>query len=346
MRNTLIFSLLLTTFFLLLACEKKYITETASTLSIGTGDVTGNYFHTGELLSKILNPNSSKHKIHLQVESTDGSIVNIRQISSGKQQLALSQSDGIYHAYYALKDWEKTGAQKKLRSIMSLYSESITLIVSDISGIQEIKDIVGKRITLGNKGSGQLENSREILSAYGIQESDVKAEYLRPLDAFKALRENNIDGIFYTIGHPSANIKNLSEQTKIRIIPLLGPPIDKLLEKFPYYTKSIIPANFYPHVSNIHNIPTISVEATLFTSADIDERLIYNLTKEIHENLSKLKEDSLLYQDLSSDGYLEGLSAPIHSGALQYYQEKKLFNSIPSFLIEATLATPSPSQTN
>ncbi|MBF0208700.1 MAG: TAXI family TRAP transporter solute-binding subunit [Oligoflexia bacterium] len=322
----------LQTFLLISACEKKFSESPSSPMTMGTGDITGNYFQIGDFLSKILNSNLEKYNLKLEVISTDGSTYNIDALLKKKLMLGIVQSDRQFQAYYGVGDWEKVGAQKELRSVLSLYPESITLIVSEKSEITTLRGIVGKRVNLGNPGSGQLNNSLHILNAIGLKESDFDAQHLRPLEAIREMREGKLDAFFYTVGHPSSSIKNLSMQMKIRLIPLDGKEIDSLLEKYPYYSRTMIPVTTYPLSVNNRNIPSIGVYSTILTSSKVDEETIYAFTKEFCAIIPRLKDESALYQSVSVDKLLDNLSAPIHPGALKYYREAKLFKKIPAFL--------------
>ncbi|MBF0363427.1 MAG: TAXI family TRAP transporter solute-binding subunit [Oligoflexia bacterium] len=320
---------------LLSSCEKKFVDVEPTIVAIGTGDVTGSYYQTGTIIGKIVEENTSKNNLKVAIESTDGSVANINSVLSGKFQFALAQSDRQYQAYKGLEEWKEAGPRKKLRSIISIYPESITIIATEASQIKEIKDIKGKKVGLGSTGSGVLANARDILKAYAINESDFEPLYVKPLEAFKLIREGGLDAFFYTIGHPSTNIKNLTmiSNVKVRFISITGTERDQLCSKYPYYTDTVIAASTYPAALNERDITSIGVLATLVTSESVDEEIVYKFTKDLFSNLAKLKDSNSLYSNLSRERLFDGLSAPIHAGALKYFKEVDMLKYIDKNLI-------------
>ncbi|GAH52104.1 unnamed protein product, partial [marine sediment metagenome] len=230
-----------------------------------------------------------------------------------------------YQAYNGLAEWSRLGKQTELRSVFSIHPESITLIASEKSGIREIKDLKDKRVNLGNPGSGHLQNSKDVLEAAGLTERDLSAEYVRAVEAPGLLQDERVDAFFYTVGHPSSNIKEAtSGRIKVFIVPIRGPDIDKMLEKYPYYAKSKISHSFYRYALNTEDIETIGVKATFVTSKKVDEDIVYAITKEVFENFEDFKALHPAYEVLTKENMLKGLSAPIHKGALKYYKEFKV----------------------
>jgi TRAP transporter TAXI family solute receptor len=226
------------------------------------------------------------------------------------------------------------GKQSELRSVFSIHPESITLIAAQNSGIREIKDLKGKRVNLGNPGSGHLQNSRDILAAIGLAEDDLSAEYVKAVEAPGLLQDERLDAFFYTVGHPSSNIKEAtSGRIKVSMVPIKGPDIDKMLEKYPYYAKSIIPHSFYRYALNTDDVETIGVKATFVTSKDVGEDIVYAITKEVFDNFETFISLHPAYQALTKENMLKGLSAPIHKGALRYYREAGLDRYIDPKLI-------------
>jgi len=294
-------------------------------VTIGTGGVTGIYYPTGGAISSMVNKKSDEYGIKATVESTSGSVFNVNAVLSGDLEFGVVQSDRQYQAYHGLAEWSKSGKQTDLRSVFSVHPESITLIVSERSGISKIEDLRGKRVNLGNPGSGQLQNSKDVLTAVGIAEEEVSAEYVKAVEAPGLLQDERLDGFFYTVGHPNGNIKEAtSGRIKVRIVPVKGKGIDEMLRKYPYYAKSIIPHSFYPRALNTEDIETIGVKATFVTSNKVDESIVYAITREVFENLEDFKSLHPAYQVLTKESMLKGLSAPIHKGALKYYREAGL----------------------
>jgi len=305
-------------------------------VTIGTGGVTGLYYPTGGALSRMLNKNSKEFRIKATVESTSGSVFNINAVLKGDMEFGIAQSDRQYQAYHGMAEWSEVGEQKNLRSIFSIHPEPITLVVSEKSGIKSINDLKGKRINLGNPGSGQLQNSRDVLAVAGLTEDDLTAEYVKAVEAPGLLQDERLDGFFYTVGHPNGNIKEAtSGRIKVLIVPIKGLGIEKMLEKYPYYAEARIPHEFYPRALNTDDIKTIGVKATFVTAKDVNEDAIYAITKVVFENFEEFKTLHPAYKVLTKVDMLQGLSAPIHKGALKYYKEVGLDKYInPKLIIE------------
>lgn len=311
-------------------------TEKATFVTIGTGGVTGLYYPTGGALSRMLNKRVKEFKIKATVESTSGSVFNINAVLTGDMEFGIAQSDRQFQAYQGLAEWSKTGPQTSLRSIFAIHPEPITLVVSESSEIENIEQLKDKRINLGNPGSGQLQNSKDVLLAAGFSEDDISAEYVKAVEAPGLLQDERLDGFFYTVGHPNGNIKEAtSGRIKVRIIPITGDARDKMIKKYPYYAKAMIPHAFYPRALNTEDIETIGVKATFITSKNVGEDIVYAITKVVFENFEEFKTLHSAYKVLTKENMLEGLSAPIHSGALKYYKEAGLDKHIdPKLIIE------------
>lgn len=303
-------------------------------VTIGTGGVTGLYYPTGGAISRMLNKRFKQFGIKATVESTSGSVFNINAVIQGDMEFGIAQSDRQYQAYHGLAEWSESGPQADLRAVFSIHAEPITLVVSEQCGIRDIGDMRGKRINLGNPGSGQLQNSRDVLAAARLSENDISAEYVKAVEAPGLLQDERLDGFFYTVGHPNGNIKEAtSGRIKVRIVPIRGEKIDKMVEDYPYYAKALIPHSFYPRALNSEDIETIGVKATFVTSRDVDEALVYALAKVVFENLEDFKSLHPAYKYLTRQNMLQGLTAPVHRGAMRYYREVGLDENIEHELI-------------
>ena len=194
------------------------------------------------------------------------------------------------------------------------------------AGINTIKDLKGKRVNLGNYGSGHLGNSTDALKAIGFDlEKDIEAEYIKAAEAPGLLQDGRIDAFFYTVGHPSGAFKEATAGArKVKFIPIAGPEIDKMVASHSYYAKSFVPLKNYPGAQNDGDVDTFGVKATFVTSADVPDDIVYAITKEVFENFDDFKKLHPAYQVLTKKSMLEGLSAPIHPGAMKYYKEAGL----------------------
>lgn len=304
-------------------------------VTIGTGGVTGVYYPTGGAISRMINKKMDEYKIKATVESTAGSVYNVNAVVNGDLEFGVVQSDRQYQAWHGLAEWKDKGPQKDLRSIFAIHPESIVLVASARSEIKSVMDLKNKRVNLGNPGSGQLQNSKDAIATFGLTEKDIKAEYVKAVEAPGLLQDERIDAFFYTVGHPSGNIKEAtSGRIKVRLIHLTGNPIDTLVKKYPYYTKAVTPIKFYPSSLNKEDVPSFGVKGTFLTRKNLDEEIVYNITKEIFNNLSEFKKLHPAYEVLNKKNMLEGLSAPIHRGALKYYKEAGLIGYINPKLIQ------------
>jgi len=303
-------------------------------VTIGTGGVTGLYYPTGGAISRMLNKRFKQFGIKATVESTSGSVFNINAVLQGDMEFGIAQSDRQYQAYHGLAEWTGSGPQEDLRAVFAIHAEPITLVVSEASGIEEISDLRGKRINLGNPGSGQLQNSKDVLNAAGLSDQDIMAEYVKAVEAPGLLQDERLDGFFYTVGHPNGNIKEASSgRIKVFIVPIKGENIDEMVENYPYYTKALIPHSFYPRALNSQDIETVGVKATFVTSRNVDEELVYALSKLVFENLEDFKSLHPAYKYLTRQNMLQGLTAPVHRGAMKYYKEVGLDKHIDAKLI-------------
>ncbi len=303
-------------------------------VTIGTGGVTGVYYPTGGAISRIVNKKFDQYKIKATVESTGGSVYNINAVLNGDLQFGVAQSDRQYQAINGEKEWKEKGPQKDLRSVFSIHPESITLIAAAEAGINGIKDLKDKRVNLGNPGSGQLGNSQDAITAFGLAEGDLKAEYVKAVEAPGLIQDERLDAFFYTVGHPNGNIKEAtSGRIKVKIVPIEGAELDALIKKFPYYAKSVVPGSMYPNAANSGDVPSFGVKATFVTSIKVSEDIVYAITKEIFDNFEDFKKLHPAYQVLTKESMLKGLSAPLHPGAVKYYKEAGLTQYIdPSLL--------------
>jgi len=313
------------------ACQKTSTEKPAAAPSmhfytIGTGGVTGVYYPTGGAIARIVNQKKDEYGMRLTVESTGGSVFNINAIMAGDLEFGVVQSDRQYQAYNGSPNSEWDGnPQKDLRSVFAIHPESVTLLAAVDAGIKTIQDLKGKVVNIGNPGSGQRQNSIDALDAVGINyETDLQAESLKAAEAPGMLQDGRIDAFFYTVGHPSGAFKEATSGTrKVRFIAIELP--ESFYEKFPYYAPSIVPVvENYPGADNDADVPSFGVKATFVTSAKIPEEDVYHLVKEIFENFDEFKSLHPAYSVLTKENMLQGLSAPLHPGAIKYYKEAGL----------------------
>jgi len=319
MRKTLC-TLFLTGVFLASAFTADIAHAKTTFVTIGTGGITGVYYPTGGAIAKIVNAKKDVYGIRATVEATGASVFNINALMAGDLDFGIAQSDRQYQAYNGLSQW-KGKPQKDLRAVFALAPEFVTFVVSEESGIQSLKDAKGKIINIGDPGSGHRQNAIDVFNAVGLDyQKDFTAESLKPADAPRMLHDGRIDGFFYTLGHPNANIKEATTgKRKARIVPIEN--VDSLMEDFPYYSVGYIDMSHYAQAVNGGKVPTIAMLATLVTSSKVSADVVYAVTKEVFENLDEFKALHPALASLTKETMLEGLTAPIHPGAMKYYRE-------------------------
>lgn len=293
-------------------------------VTIGTGGITGVYYPTGGAIAKIVNAKKDKYDIRATVESTGASVFNINAIMAGDLEFGIAQADRQYQAYNGLSEWEGK-PQKDLRAVFALAPEAVTFVAAEDSGIKSLKDAKGKVVNIGNPGSGNRQNAIDVFEAAGINiEKDLKAESIKAADAPRMLQDGRIDGFFYTVGHPNGNIKEATAgKRKTRIVSITD--IEPLVKKFPCYSLTNIDMAQYPEATNANEkVTTVGMLATFVTSAKVPDDVVYAITKEVFENLDEFKKLHPALEGLTRETMLEGLTAPIHPGALKYYKEAGL----------------------
>jgi TRAP transporter TAXI family solute receptor len=296
-------------------------------VTIGSGDFTGVYFPTGLTIAKMINDKRNQYGIRAAVESTRGSVFNLNAITAGYMEFGLAQSDIQYQAVKGLSEWKKKGPQEELRAVFSIHHESVCLVAAVDAGIKTIGDLRGKRVNLGNPGSGQYQNAIDALQAVGLHpRKDIDAEKVKAAEAPILLQDKRIDAFFCTVGHPSETLQNAtSGERKVRFIPITGAGIDQLVADQNYYTKTTVPVTkFYPGAENPAEVKTFGVIATLCTSSKIPDNIVYTVTKEVFDNFAEFKRQHPALGDLAKQDMLKGLTAPFHSGAIKYFKEVEL----------------------
>ena len=295
--------------------QQKFIT-------IGTGGVTGVYYAAGGAICRLMNKDRAKHGIRCSVESTGGSVFNINTIRSGDLDFGVTQSDWQYHAINGSKAFEKDGKFADLRAVFSLHPEPFTVLSRKEANIAKIDDLKGKRVNIGNPGSGTRASMEELMGAMGWKAGDFSlAAELKADEHGPALCDNKIDAFFYGVGHPSANIQDPITTCGAKLVPLQGAAVDKLVAGAPYYAKVNIPGGLYAGHPN--PTPTYGVLATFVTSAKVPEAMVYELTKAVFENFDEFKKLHPAFGALDPKEMIKnGNSAPLHPGAVKYYKEK------------------------
>ncbi len=296
------------------AAEETFVT-------IGTGGVTGVYYPTGGAICRLVNKSRAEHGIRCSVESTGGSIYNINTIRAGELDLGIAQSDWQYHAYNGTSQFAENGPFKELRAVFSVHPEPFTVVARQDSNIKTFDDLKGKRVNIGNPGSGQRGTMEVLMKEYGWSNDDFKlVSELKAAEQSKALCDNKIDAMVYTVGHPSGAIKEATTSCDSNIVTVAGPKVDKLIADNSFYRVATVPGGMYRGSDN--DVMTFGVGATFVSSTAVPEDVVYNVVKAVFENFDDFRRLHPAFANLKKEEMVkDGLSAPLHPGALKYYKE-------------------------
>jgi TRAP transporter TAXI family solute receptor len=309
---------------LAVSCAK----EEAPSFLIGTGGLSGNYHSVGSALRRILANEPATSELQFDERTSSGSASNINAIAKGEIQFGIAQADHQYQAVNGLGEWSDNGAQSELRAIFSLYADAVTLVAGADTDIRSMANLFGKRVDIGAPGSGTRSNAIDGLHAAGIDlETDIEVSQANVDDRLAKFMGGEIDAFFYTVGHPNMEIKFATYSVRgARIIPISN--IDSMIGSSPFYSRVSIPSGTYPMARHGVDIDTIGVYATLLTSAQVPEDVVYAITKAVFENVESSTDFQSEFEALLTGQYLKGLTAPLHPGALRYYRDAGI--NIPS----------------
>jgi TRAP transporter TAXI family solute receptor len=298
---------------------------------IGTGGTAGTYFPIGGLLSNaVSNPPGSRPcdqggtcgvpGLIATAVATNGSVANINGIESGALESGLTQSDVAYWAYTGTGVFEGKAKIENLRGIANLYPETIHLVARKGAGIKTPADLKGKRVSLDEPGSGTLIDARIVLSAYGLTEKDLKAEYLKPNASGDRLRDGALDAFFFVGGYPTGAISELATASGIELVPIAGAEAKKILETYKFFGPDRVPAGTY---KDVEAVDTVSVNALWVTSAKQPEDLVYGITKALWNANSRALMDAGHAKGklIQMKTALDGVGIPLHPGAAKFYKE-------------------------
>ncbi len=293
-------------------------------IAIGTGGVTGVYYPTGGAICRLVNRDRAEHGIRCGVESTGGSVFNINAIRGGELEFGVAQSDWQFHAYRGTSRFEEQGAFEDLRAVFSVHPEPFTVVARADAGIESFEDLQGKRVNVGNPGSGQRGTMEVVMEAYGWTMDDFAlASELQAAEQSQALCDNNIDAMIYTVGHPSGSIQEATTACDSVLVEVSGDTIDALVADRPYYRTATIPGGMYR--GNPEDTHTFGVGATFVTHADVPEEVVYTVVSAVFENIDQFRGLHPAFANLDpAEMASDGLSAPLHPGAERYFREAGL----------------------
>lgn len=302
---------------------------------IGTGGTAGTYYPIGGLLANaISNPPGSRPceeggscgvpGLVASALSSNGSVANINAIAGGSLESGFAQSDVATWAYSGTGIWEGKPPVEKLRAIVNLYPESIHLVTSADSGINSVADLKGKRVSLDEPGSGTLVDARLILEGYGLSESDISVEFLKPDQAADRMRDGAMDAFFFVGGYPAGAIAELASQHAVKLVAISCDDAPAICEKYTFFATDTVPGGTYE--GNPDDVKTLAVGAQWITSADQPEDLVYRITKALWNDNTRKQLDAghAKGKAITKENALKGVGIPLHPGAEKFYREAGL----------------------
>ncbi|QIE40501.1 TAXI family TRAP transporter solute-binding subunit [Meridianimarinicoccus aquatilis] len=294
--------------------------------TIGTGGVTGVYYPTGGAICRLVNKGRKEHGMRCSVESTGGSVYNLNTIRAGELEFGVAQSDWQYHAYNGTSSFADAGPFEGLRAVFSVHPEPFTVVARADSGITNFEDLKGKRVNIGNPGSGQRGTMEVLMDAMGWSTDDFAlATELKAAEQSAALCDNQIDAMVYTVGHPSGSIQEATTACDSVLVNVSGPTVEKLVADNAFYRTATIPGGMYR--GNDSDVQTFGVGATFVSSTDASDEVVYTLVKSVFENFDDFTKLHPAFANLKKEEMVkDGLSAPLHDGAAKYYTEAGLLN--------------------
>ncbi len=295
----------------------------AQEIVIGTGSAAGVYFHVGRAICRLVERRVDG--VDCSALATPGSLSNLGNLRGGAIEIGLVQSDWQFHAVnrsgpFQFMDDRFDG----LRALFSVHSEPFTLVARRDSGIRKLDDLKGRRVNIGNPGSGQRATMAVVMAAKGWSKADFRlAEEMAAREQSLALCHGRVEAMTYTVGHPNDSVGKAVSLCDARLVTVGDADIDRLVAEHPYYAYTTIPGGMYP--GNPDPVRTFGVKATVMSSAEVDAELVYAVVKAVFDDLDRFRKLHPALGGLEARRMVrEGLSAPLHEGALRYYNEKRL----------------------
>lgn len=293
-------------------------------ITIGTGGQTGVYYQVGGAVCRLVNRNTSEHNIKC-THTTGGSVDNINGIRNGDLNFGVAQSDWQYHAYHGTApDTFPQGAFEELRAVFSVHPEPFTVVARAEANIENFEDLKGKRVNIGNPGSGQRATMEVLMDRMGWTKGDFAlASELQSAEQAAALCDNKIDAFVFTVGHPAGSIEEAATTCDVTFATVKNPTIDKLVEENPYYSYATIPAGMYKGLEE--DVTVFGVGATFVSSTNTDDEVVYQVVKAVFDNFDRFRRLHPAFANLKKEEMItNNISAPLHDGAVRYYKEAGL----------------------
>lgn len=287
---------------------------------VGTGSLYGVYYQVGRGICRLIERNVKD--INCTAVPTAGSLFNLDGVRKGALEIGVVQSDWQYHAINDSGPFASAaGSYRDLRALFSAHGEPFTLVARRDSGVSSLADLAGKRVNIGNPGSGQRATMEVVMAAMGWDMRDFSlAEELPASQQSFALCHKKVDAIVYVAGHPNESIRRATELCDSAIVEVSGPQIDALVTQNPFYSYMRVPGGLYP--GNPEPVRTFGVRATVVASAALDPDIVYPIVKAVFDNLEQFRRLSPAFEGLEASQMMrDGITAPLHEGAIRYFRE-------------------------
>lgn len=288
----------------------------AASVKLATGGNTGTYYSFGTAMSQIVGP---KGNVSFNIQSTGASKANIQLIQAKEVDMAIVQNDVMDYAFNGTDLFAADGAIKGFSAMAGLYAEVVQIVADPGAGIETVADLKGKRVSVGDAGSGVEFNAKQILEAYGVTFEDISKQNLSFSASADAFKDAKIDAFFCTAGAPTTAIMDLVTTKQIKILGIEADKADQLKADYPFYTTFDIPAGTYNGVDDA--VTTLAVKATFIVRDDLPEEVVYNMTKALFESKSDIESAHAKGKELDTAYAVEGISIPFHKGAEKYFKE-------------------------
>ena len=284
-------------------------------LMFGTGGTAGTYYSFGGVISQYI---TNYGGVKVTAVSTGGSKVNVQSIQDGDFQLGFVQSDVMAYAWDGTKSFEKSGPVKDFRVLGGLYDETVQLFTMD-PNIKSIYDLKGKKVSIGEAGSGVYFNALDVLEAAGLTLDDIKPQYQSFEASKEAMKDGNIQAAFVVAGAPTTAITELATTNGVYLVNIDGEARETIMANCPYYSPLQIPADTYP--GQTEPVETVTVKATVIVADYLDEETVYKMTAAIFDHAEDIAMENAKGRELSVENATEGMTAPFHPGAARYFAE-------------------------
>ena len=290
----------------------------AANLIMATGGIAGTYYPLGGAMAAVI---TERTNLNVTITSTGASAANMVQLAQNESQIAIAQNDVMYYAFTATEIWadHALGAITQLATLLTLYPETLQVVVEQGSGIYSIEDLQGRRVSIGAVGSGVEANALQVLSAHGLTRDDITPLQLGFGDSADAMRDGLADAFFVTAATPNTAIQELATARDLRILPITGAAAQALMATYQFYTQTTITVENSGYSWLPESVETLAVQATLVTTTDMDEQVAYDIVRALIEGRDDIGHDR--GRDISPETAVQGLSVPLHPGAERFFRE-------------------------